>query len=1262
MAEIHRPALGQDVAIGTLYDAKRDQFLPSSVLPLSIPEGIISRSPCQIQQQHEITSSVGATHRGRFTFMGIDSNLAASVACDLIVPQGSGIFFKDGTSQKNILHGNVRHVYNTCRECLDLKEPDFLDIIAQGSIHSADRYSTYVVVGVNYGLQSIITMKYLIPDPEHRPSVEPVFYQDVRTVHDIAMSLPSLDFSDNTVNRRLALEYEFKLYTDIQKEYAIQMPSLALLCTFVQTGPRQIRADDGQNGYPIIYTLLPLHVLNAIALGTPDVPNFLRPQIVAADIEPVLNIFDRFKESKERLDDYKVFIQARKHYIPLEHIDSVNNAILRISGTENNVKVELKRRVLQVRNGIKNDYHFHTLCRTVETEPPEKMSLLVGQQSDKINFITQAVDHGASYIGFNGLSLQNFTLPHDSPTPYTFEFNNAVIMGSSSWIDQRNAFMEFLLNPQRRCQVYIIDCDAPSQRKHLDCARFSEMQRNAVSTQHEEQIYSSSEQEDLASELGRQRHSRICIARYPREALDSSTTQGLSELRLVRMPCPGKSCDSQRDCKWTCTECDAFIEFRSGDDYIYCDCGRALCHTWRFKCDRESHGRDFDRPSSKDLDKCLKRSPRPLFRNILVLGETGVGKSTFINAFYNFLKFHSFSEAKTHSKRKLEYVIPCQFSVTIPSRSGSLDYETEVIRVGSRDDERDGTGGDSATQKTSVYTMKYRNTTYRLFDTPGIGDTRGPEQDKENLRGIMDRLRDYEELHGVLILLKTNETRMTATFQFCFEELLSNIQRDAVPNIAFGFTHTMDSNYRPGDCFPILKRKLQDHTNVDFVLDRQTAYSFDAESFRYLAALYRGIEGDDERKCRQSWDKSRAEALRFLEHVDKLKPHDVGQTLSMDGVRRAVEQLMIPMVQVSQAIKDNIELLDRDLKELQDTKLTGDKLKRKLHLQRLELRAEKLEKPRTVCKNSDCCYLKKNPNGEVVIDYKSVCHQDCKLPNVTENAPGDPGLVACRAFKKYKTICSKEGCGHHWQEHVHILYELKEHKVQVKDTDVERRLKANTNDIEVRQQGILKVTDLQKEYEKERDQLRTAMVRFVAYLKKHAITAVNDRTQNYYMELIKNEQNKIQRARDRKMNVDVNVKKLEGLKQDLEAHQELTETIKQNMRAPRDSSDKLLTSEGVRRLIQELYDLPHFGKDLKKMKLDIVSSHETTQHRERSHRRERSRGRRDVGAGQDENDRDRPGPSNRRERESSARRESTREDKSWLPFWRTRKDQLEGQK
>ena len=47
--------------------------------------------------------------------------------------------------------------------------------------------------------------------------------------------------------------------------------------------------------------------------------------------------------------------------------------------------------------------------------------------------------------------------------------------------------------------------------------------------------------------------------------------------------------------------------------------------------------------------------------NILLMGETGVGKTTFINAFINFLFYDTLDEAL---QGDLKVLIPCSFAVT----------------------------------------------------------------------------------------------------------------------------------------------------------------------------------------------------------------------------------------------------------------------------------------------------------------------------------------------------------------------------------------------------------------------------------------------------------------------------------------------------------------------------------------------------------------------------------------------------------------------
>jgi hypothetical protein len=470
----------------------------------------------------------------------------------------------------------------------------------------------------------------------------------------------------------------------------------------------------------------------------------------------------------------------------------------------------------------------------------------------------------------------------------------------------------------------------------------------------------------------------------------------------------------------------------------------------------------------------------------------------------------------------------------------------------------------------------------------------------------MNTLKRYKELHGILILVKTNEARLTATINFCFGELLSHLHRSAVANVVFGFTHTLISNYSPGDALKPLQSYLKNNTTVDLTVCRANSYSFDAKSFHYLAAYFQGVRGEDERSSRESWDKSRAETLRLLSYIDNLRPHEIRQTLTMEGAREALCHLMIPMVEISQEIRKNLSLLEEKMAELNDMRLTGDELRKKLHLGRIKVVPTKLDKPRTVCKNKHCCEFKSNSNGEVVPFYKSICHEDCRLPGVTEECVGHPELIKCRAFKETKDKTCKS-CKHSWQEHMHFFYELTESKVKVKDKDVERRLRDNASDMALRQEGIERVQQLDKEYRSEQKQLRKATAQFVAYLREHSANAFNDATEKYYDQLIKIEIGKIQFGKDHRLNVDANKRKLRGLTDDRDRHLELVKTIQENTHAPRDQTEALLTQDGVEQLIRDLYNLKHFGKNLRSLRDDITHY---KNHGKRSHHRHRSRSRR----------------------------------------------------
>ena len=84
------------------------------------------------------------------------------------------------------------------------------------------------------------------------------------------------------------------------------------------------------------------------------------------------------------------------------------------------------------------------------------------------------------------------------------------------------------------------------------------------------------------------------------------------------------------------------------------------------------------------------------------------------------------------------------------------------------------TKGSSSTQEPKTYSFTVEDKVINLIDTPGIGDTRGQDQDKKNFEKILHHLSHFEDIHAICILLKPNNARMGVVFRFCIQELLAS--------------------------------------------------------------------------------------------------------------------------------------------------------------------------------------------------------------------------------------------------------------------------------------------------------------------------------------------------------------------------------------------------------------------------------------------------------------------------------------------------------
>jgi GTPase SAR1 family protein len=1168
-----RSALGQKVSIGTFYNAKTDSFLPDSILEPNLPVDAV-----QTTQPHIVDIHVNRedTYQKQFETMGISSALSASILAGLVDYKGSSRYLAETREEGRSVYAALHHTMRSVTEQLNFHCPGLRDCVAVNAIHNGD--ITHIVAGIEWGAKTIISARLHLDRVPNAAFAKTQFQGDFLTFESaVEPSQRILPHTDGNLPRmETQSEAEITVYSDmLEDDDGILLEDLQEAYEFLQLMPLHVKDESGGKGWPISYSLIPVEMLSYILPIQVFGPRgYMTP---APDcLNRFVRLFDEYLACARKLNDFQSNISANKQYLPpdLQHSVAERHRDLRVA--VQNLKSNFAHVLKSVRGGSTDPSALWNLLSQYQQGDlsPEQLGNVGPSGGEAVDFIDAAVSMGAIYVGHNGMRLENVLPNHPQSEAYVLFFSLAAMKDDTSWKPNHDLLLELLQTREPSTMVAIVDCEATSgMLEKLRIARYQGGQEISEDVL-EDRLFMSGK----------------CFAVCNDQTLETENIQPPIQRRHVTIACPGTKCSVAKVREWLCPRCRAPIEYGFSDQYIYCACGRSLYSNYEFKCNNELHGPQYVPYESEALLRLLNGLIQSNYLNILILGETGVGKSTFINAMVNYLEFENLDEAI--GAEKLNYVIPCSFSTQIMDRTNpNRPIEEKRVKIGTRDDERDGSKGDSATQKTTVYPVTFHSgdstLTVRLIDTPGIGDSRGVDYDRQNMADILSTLSGYDMVHGILILLKSNNSRLTITFRYCVKELLTHLHHNAAANMAFGFTNTRISNYTPGDTYGPLKSLLGQHPDVGLKLETPTTYCFDSESFRYLAAVKSDVHMPNKLDFDRSWAQSRDETIRLITHFQSIPPHEVKNTMSLNGARQLISELTKPLAEISQIINSNIQLVEDQVQGLKDTRLKGDQLRNSLHVQKVQMNSEKLSMPRTVCAHGDCIEVRDDGKGQntMVIIYKSHCHPVCYLNDVSCDQMAHPGLIHCAAFNGSNTCLN---CSHQWQQHLHVLYELHEEIVTVIDGGIQQQLNNHADDITLKQTAIAQHEKRVEEYKTEREIIRETAAKFCVFLKNNSLAPYNDALIAYLDFLIKEEQAKVQAGG--------NNKRLLSLTEERHKHQEAIEIITKHMNSS--ASWNELSEGGVDRMVQRLYKLKHFGKNLQNLREGIATAHQAT-YRER---------------------------------------------------------------
>eukprot|EP00299_Pterocystis_sp_00344_P008232 c3039_g1_i1.p1 GENE.c3039_g1_i1~~c3039_g1_i1.p1 ORF type:complete len:545 (+),score=75.84 c3039_g1_i1:41-1675(+) len=245
--------------------------------------------------------------------------------------------------------------------------------------------------------------------------------------------------------------------------------------------------------------------------------------------------------------------------------------------------------------------------------------------------------------------------------------------------------------------------------------------------------------------------------------------------------------------------------------------------------------------------------------HILVVGETGAGKSTLINMIANYFLRGSLDDIR----------------VAIPTAyfAANLDFESTEANIHDRKA--------SKTDACHIYKFFHENssTWFHFIDSPGLNDTRGTQQDEINMSRILDALGKVESISAIIWVLNGKAPRFTVNVANVLTRL-GGVLPDSILDEAaiLAFTNTAGDRTFSLENLPFKPCKLVEMQN--------SVFSMDPAKWTTKAL----------KKYRQEWDSSMSKIEQIVNFVLQMDTQESNSFMVMKLLKQKLVQIQHELV------------------------------------------------------------------------------------------------------------------------------------------------------------------------------------------------------------------------------------------------------------------------------------------------------------------------------------------------------------------------------